>query len=174
MPKSLDEAGTFASSAYQHYGAQLHGFLLRRLRRPHEVDDVVQEVFMRLLRVRDREFVRSPRAYLYGIALHVVREFKMRDERAGAWVTSAPEEVARQMESAGAITDELSDRLGMQRQLEQALACVPAAHRKVFLLHERDGYSYEEIAGMLRISVHTVDKYLVEAKVRLRAAWVRP
>jgi hypothetical protein len=35
----------------------------------NDIDDLVQEVFTRLLRVRDVELVRDPLAYLFGIAM---------------------------------------------------------------------------------------------------------
>lgn len=169
-----DKGGTFTGSMLQLYGSELRNYLLRRLYRAHDADDVVQEVFMRLLRVANQDFIRNPRAYLYGIALHVVREFKARDQKAGTWVTLEPQVIQQQAEHPAELQpDEMPDQLNLQRQLERALRQLPAAHRTVFLLHKRDGYSYEEIAQKLGISTHMVDKYLLQAKVRLRAGWMQ-
>lgn len=172
-PQSPDEVDAFASAAFRLYQPELQRYLLRRLHRPQDVEDVVQEVFMRLLRIPDKDLIHNPRAYLYGIALHVVREFKARDQKAGTWITFEPEAIVRQAEHPEETwPDELPDRLSLQRQLERALGRLPPAHRTVFLLHKRDGYSYEEVAKKLRISVHMVDKYLLQAKVRLRTGWI--
>lgn len=171
---SGDTAKATSSSAtvvFRRYCAELQGFLLHRLRRPQDVEDVVQEVFLRLLRMGNSDFIRNPRAYLYGIALHVVREFRMRDVKAGTVATLEPQELVDLAErSAEMSPDEISEQLDIQQQLEFALGLLPAAHRTVLILHKRDGYSYEEIARKLKISVHTVDKYLLQAKVRIRAA----
>jgi RNA polymerase sigma factor (sigma-70 family) len=172
-PPSPRESPAFASAAFERYGPELRRYLLRRLARGQDAEDVVQEVFMRLLRIEDRELIRNPRAYLYGIALHVVREFRARQEKSGTWITFEPQEVTRRSEAPEPlVADELPDRIGLQRQLERALQNLPPAHRTVFLLHKRDGFSYEEIAQKLRISAHMVDKYLLQAKVRLRKEWV--
>ena len=129
---------------------------------------------MRLLRIPHGDLVRNPRAYIYGIALHVVREFRIRAQKAGTWVTLEPETIERLAEQPDELwPDDLPDRLNLQVQLEKALKVLPQAHLSVFLLHKRDGYSYEEIAEKLGISVHTVDKYLVRAKVRLRKEWMQ-
>ncbi len=168
--KSNPQSTDSAISVFRRYGPELQRFLLRRIRRDHEVEDVVQEVFMRLLRIGNTDLIRNPRAYIYGIALHVVREFRMRHVKAGTWATLDPQDIVDLAEQPGELRqDELAEQLDIQQRLERALGRLPAAHRTVFLLHKRDGYSYEEIARQLGISVHTVDKYLLQAKVRIRA-----
>jgi RNA polymerase sigma-70 factor (ECF subfamily) len=160
----------FTGTSFRRYGPELRHYLLRRLPRSQDAEDVIQEVFMRLLRIKDSTLVRDPRAYIYGIALHVVREFRMRAERAGTWMTFDPEVVRTLAEHPEEISpDALPDRLDLQRQIERALQELPPLHMKIFLLHKRDGYSYEEIAEKVGLSVHTVDKYLVQAKAWIRA-----
>lgn len=168
--KSTPQSTTSTIATFRRYGPELQQFLLRRISRAHEVEDIVQEVFLRLLRIGNSDFVRNPRAYIYGIALHVVREFRMRAVKAGTWATLDPKDIvdlADELSEPG--HDELATQLDIQQRLERALRRLPAAHRTVFLLHKRDGYTYEEIAKQLNISVHTVDKYLLQAKVRIRA-----
>ena len=70
----------FVAKAFRQYGLGLHRYLERRLPTPQDADDVAQEVYLRLLRLDDTEFVREPQAYLYGVASNVVREFRMRSE----------------------------------------------------------------------------------------------
>jgi RNA polymerase sigma factor (sigma-70 family) len=161
--------GSFVGAAFRLYGPGLRDFLLRRMKRSQDAEDVVQEVFMRLLRIRRAELVRNPRAYLYGIALHVVREFRLRAERTGTWMTVEPEALESLTERPDDFAaDGIPERLDLERQLEKALEALPSMQLSVLLLHKRDGYSYEEIAEKLGLSVNTVDKYLVQAKVRLR------
>jgi RNA polymerase sigma factor (sigma-70 family) len=160
---------TFTGATFRRYGPELQQYLLRRLPRAQDAEDVIQEVFMRLLRIKDSTFVRDPRAYIYGIALHVVREFRMRAERTGTWITFDPETIRSLADHPDEVPpDDMAERLSLQREIEQVLRQLPALHKSIFLLHKRDGYSYEEIARQLGLSIHTVDKYLVQAK-----AWIR-
>lgn len=55
------------------------------------------------------------------------------------------------------------------RDLERALAQLGAEQRSVLLLVTLEGLGYEEIAGMLGISVGTVIARLARARRRLRA-----
>lgn len=160
----------FAAQAFRKYGAELHRYLVRRLRRPQDADDLAQEVFLRLLRLEDADFVQKPQSYLYGIASHVVHEFRMRAEQEHERVTFDSEmlETAAERRSQLQLEDP-GERLNIQRQLDRALERLPATHRTVLLLLKRDGMSYEEAARATRLSIHTVEKYLFQAKAMIKA-----
>jgi len=73
-PKATEQSG-LARSAFETQYRDLHRFLLRRLSSPSEAADLMQDVFLRLLCIRRVDLVRHPRAYVYGIAAHVLHEF---------------------------------------------------------------------------------------------------
>src|SRR5690349_18098858 len=77
----VDSRPAVAATVFHAYRAELHRWLLRRLRKPQEADDVMQEVFARALRVSSPEYVRKPLAYLFGIAFHVISEHRIREDR---------------------------------------------------------------------------------------------
>src|SRR5262245_59940995 len=72
-----DSKGFVATIAAQ-YGRRLRQFLSVRLRNVHDVPDVAQEVFLRLLRVEKHEAIRNPEAYLFTVATHVVQQHTLR------------------------------------------------------------------------------------------------
>jgi RNA polymerase sigma factor (sigma-70 family) len=159
-------AAQLALSAFSAHARELQRFLLRRVGDRQDVDDLSQEVFARLMRVENAELIRNPLAYLFGIATYVVREFRQRKQHqcvifdsdmAEALVEDGRDDVARN-----------ADSLELQNWLDNALKQLPPAHQAVLLLVKRDGLSYEEAAAKTGLSVHTVEKYLVEARARLR------
>src|SRR5271154_7368567 len=75
-----ESASMLAGTAFRDYAGDLHRFLARGVAHAQDADDLAQEVFARLLRVRDADLVRNPLAYLLGIATHVVREFRQRKQ----------------------------------------------------------------------------------------------
>lgn len=158
-----------ARSAFHKYAPALHRFLLRRIHRPQEIDDMAQEVFARLLRVESAEFVRKPASYLFGIAANVVREFRIRSEHDQERVTFDSHMMDHLAEHPfEPQADQMAERLSLQRQLERGLAQLPRTHRAVLLLVTRDGLTHEEAAKASGLSVHTVEKYVTEARARLK------
>ena len=167
MTSELRPRASAGMGLFGQYTRELHRYLLRRLRRPEDVDDLAQEVYLRLLRMDQDKCVRKPLNFLYGIASHVVADFHRARARTVPTV-DASDEREESNESNPAPSDELAERLNLQQQLQRALAQLPPTHAAVLLAHKRDGLSYEEVARELKLSVHTVAIYIKEAKARIR------
>lgn len=147
---------------------KLRRYLARRWRDPQDVDDLAQEVYVRLLRRDDAE-VDEPIKYLYGVAANVVADFCTDASYEREHVTTDSDELARiaeHLEDFSAL--ESGEQLVERQRLERALRQLPKNQAKVLVLHELSGLSYAEVAAELRLSVHTVEKYLVKAKMQLR------
>jgi RNA polymerase sigma-70 factor (ECF subfamily) len=61
------------------------------------------------------------------------------------------------------------ERADLRRLLNEALAALPEAQRRTFVLHADAGLSYREVAGVLGISIGTVMSRLYYARQKLRA-----
>jgi RNA polymerase sigma-70 factor (ECF subfamily) len=60
------------------------------------------------------------------------------------------------------------EQADLRRLLDQALAALPEAQRRTFVLHADGGLSYREVAEVLGISIGTVMSRLYYARQRLR------
>ncbi len=60
------------------------------------------------------------------------------------------------------------ERADLRRQLQQALARLPEAQRRTFVLHAEAELSYREVADVLGISIGTVMSRLYYARQKLR------
>lgn len=170
-PPVAHDAASLAQTVFTRYYGELHRFLLRRLARPQDAADLMQEIFLRILRVERVELVRKPMAYVYGIASHVVSESRLRGRQER--VTFDSEIVEQTAEHPPQVCgDELLDQLISERQVERALRQLPPVHQAILILHKRDGLSREEVARQLGLSVHTVKKYVCQAMALVRANWV--
>jgi RNA polymerase sigma-70 factor (ECF subfamily) len=141
-------------------GQALHRFLASRLRNAlTEVPDLVQEVFLRLLRVNRLESVRSPEAYLFGIARHVLHQHR-------AQTTAAPETV-----DIADVLSELAEapgsgpeaQLEMHQRIESfhaALSRMPPNVYATLILNRVAGLTLEEVAQRLGVSRGMAKKYL--------------
>ncbi len=78
------DAGAESTRQFVTVIEKIHGRALRRFlavcmrRAAADIPDLVQEVFLRLLRIADHESIRSPQAYLYTVASHVLHQYLLR------------------------------------------------------------------------------------------------
>src|SRR3954447_14501229 len=62
---------------FTEHGERMRAFFGKRLRRQPEVAELVQEVYLRMLRVRDIDLIQNPEAYLYTVASNLAKEHAM-------------------------------------------------------------------------------------------------
>lgn len=166
---TVDNGVKLAVSACKTYTRELHRYLGRRLQNRQDADDLAQEVFARLLRVKNVELIRNPLAYILGIAAHVVREFREHEQhQCVVFSSDIAESISEVTEAVNDGSRNSPDRLELQSSIDNALRQLPPTHQAVLILVKRDGLSYQEAAEKTGLSVHTVEKYLVEGRARLR------
>src|SRR5687768_9221214 len=74
-----DDTKRRLSDWFRQWQVPLRKFLKGKARvRAADVDDVAQEVFLRLMRYEKGELVEHPKAYLYKVAVHVAAEWSIR------------------------------------------------------------------------------------------------
>jgi RNA polymerase sigma factor (sigma-70 family) len=153
------------------HGNQLRRFLLARVRNSDDVPDIVQEVYLRMLRVPNIESIRSPEAYLFTVAQHVVYQHTLSQS------ATPPSVELTQILNPPAPPDSdpalEADALQCLEQLQGALEELAPKIRAVFLLHRRDGLSLDEIGTRLGISRGMVKKYLMKALMHFRQRLAR-
>jgi RNA polymerase sigma factor (sigma-70 family) len=165
---TLTDKQTFVADIEKRHGQRLRRFLAARLRhRAADVPDLVQEVFLRLLRIDRHETIRSSEAYLFTVAFHVLHQHVLR--RAAMPEAVEISALINEMESAPATDPAL--QVETQQRLEALQGVLQQLSPKaqaVLLLHRRDGYSLEEIGARLGVSRAMAAKYLSKALLHCR------
>ena len=152
----------FVASIAARYGPRLRRFLSVRLRNADDVPDLAQEVFLRLLRVEGYESIRSPEAYLFTIASHVIHQHAVR--RSSEPISVDIAEVFPELRASA--SDDPPDQAAHAQQLdelERILAYLPARVATALVLHRVAGYSVQEVADELGVARETAKKYLARA-----------
>ena len=146
------------------HGLQLRRFLLARVRNVADVPDFIQEVYLRMLRVPNAESIRSPEAYLFTVAQHVVQQQALQ--------SGTPAQLMRMLEpsQSGHEANPEQDASAQQclEQLQRALEGLHPKARAAFILSRRDGLNFDEIAERLGVSRPMAKKYLTKALMRFR------
>jgi len=143
----------------------LYGFLVRLTGDRDAADDLVQDVFLRLLRFRgsyreDGQFI----PWLYRIARNLAAD-RYRDSRA---ITSIGTH-----DSSNGDAAPLDDLISHEdhQQLERALAALPVTHREVLLLRGVEQLSHRDLATALRCSEGAARVRLHRALAALKREW---
>jgi RNA polymerase sigma factor (sigma-70 family) len=152
----------FVAAIAARYGPRLRRFLAAHLRNADDVPDLAQEVFLRLLRVEGYESIRSPEAYLFTIASHVIHQHAVR--RTSESVSIDIAEVFSELRNPA--SDDPPEQAAHAQQigeLERMLALLPARVATALVLHRVAGYSVQEVGDELGVSRETAKKYLARA-----------
>lgn len=132
---------------------------------PADLDDVAQEVFLRLLRYQREELVTDPRGYLFKIAANVASEWSMRARQRFPHDSTWLDELTDDRDA----TDEM-DRTQRNAELHRALGELPPRAREVLRLHFGEGLNHEMISVRLGVTRRIVKRDIVQAYARLRLA----
>ena len=160
---------SFVAALAAKYGSRLRRFLSSRARNGSDVPDLAQEVFLRLMRVSQHEVIRSPEAYLFTVASHVVHQHTLRQ-------ASAPEAIditqllAELQLTSGDDPSAAAETQERLKSLQRALDELPPKYATALLLHRFAGFSIEEIGRELGVARPTAKKYLAQALVHCRNA----
>jgi RNA polymerase sigma-70 factor (ECF subfamily) len=132
--------------------------------RGDDLDDVVQEAFIRAFRGMDRfREEASFRTWLFTIGANVARDVG-RQSRRRPILSLADHDVP----AAGGNPEEHAEAEEALHRLEHAVEQLPPMQRKVFLLRAQQGLDYEEIAAGLKTSVGAARVHYHHAVKRLK------
>lgn len=127
-------------------------------------EEITQDVFLGLWISRQHlARVADPVAYLYRILLNKTSAYLKKEANQRRII-----EAARLQYQAVNTTEQTIDSNESLRLIEKALNQLPPQQKNVYRLSQQQGYSNEEIAGLLHISPHTVRSHLSKATEFIR------
>lgn len=158
-PQNLETDAWFAKEIQPH--EEMLRSYLRGIARPSDIDDLVQESYFRLLRLREQGRMRSPRGLLFTMARNAAHDlFRRRGTAAAIPITENETEHVLD-ETPG--TAEIVCRWQEIELLADAIEALPERCRAVFLLRQFENLSQREIAARLGITENTVESQLTKA-----------
>ena len=163
---SADEPGKEKSlgPVYERLRSSLMRYASRYFRKTHEIEDVVQEAFVKVLEAQGDRNIRSIDAYLFrtarNIALNTLGkcDYKL-TETLGELVS----------DTDVALSPTLEDEYESRQRFElfcESLVDLPERCQQAFVLRRVYGFSQAEIAERMQISVNTVEMHLAKGVVR--------
>jgi RNA polymerase sigma-70 factor (ECF subfamily) len=134
--------------------------------------DAVQEGFVKALSHLDGFQGRSSfKTWLFRVASNAALDLGRARSRRELLSLDAPRDEHNELAHPVIADDPAAglQRADLRRLLQEALAQLPDAQQRTFVLHADGGLSYREVADVLEISIGTVMSRLFYARQKLRA-----
>lgn len=171
------EAAAFERLVGEHSG-DIYALLFRLTADPEEARDLTQETFLRAFQSINRfRGDASLKTWVYRIAINQARNRWRWWRRRKRDVTVSLDATDDQHEQPLAATLADNDSLNPERetlareregQLRDALSGLKRSYREAVILRDVEGFSYEEIASTLQISIGTVKSRISRGRLELR------
>ena len=166
---AAEQARWFAEEV-QPIELPLRAYLSRSLPSSADVDDVIQDSYIRLLKAKEKGTIRRPKPFLFAIARNVVRDFLQRKTKTDA-IPITENTALPVLENDNDLVESVCRRQELAL-LTEAIKLLPERCREVILLRKIKGLSQREIAELLGIAEHTVESLAVKG-VRRCAEYIR-
>jgi RNA polymerase sigma-70 factor (ECF subfamily) len=155
---------------YHANAGRIFGVCLRMCRDRERATELMQDVFVRVWeKLASFRGEASFSTWMHRLAVNVVLETERKDKRRGAR-TGGDEETDA---TAGEWAMARKDPVELRMDLRDAIDRLPPGARRVFILHDVEGFQHGEIAqmtglaeGTLRAQLHRARKLLMEALER--------
>ncbi len=171
MTKLTIDANGWLSELAADHAADLRIYLSRFSSNPADLDDWIQEAFLRCCAASKSQELHEPRAYLFrtarNLAFSKLKHRKIRRDARHVLDLTARQRTEHPPLHRIAQTDQDVS------QLRQAIESLPKRCREAFVLCKLHGFTHLEIADILNISISTVEKHLVKGLRLCRAHMIK-
>lgn len=152
----------FKQESYSNVYLAIRGQLARAVSRivpPKDIEDIVQETYVKLCQVKKKDEIREPRSFLMATARNLALDHVKKAESRLAISVEEDEDFDR--DKAG--YDQTFSQAASDEEFTffcEAVRKLPVQCRRVFVLKKVYGYSQKEISQQLNISENTVEKHV--------------
>lgn len=145
---------------YERYSSRVYATIHRLAGDDALAEDWAQEAWISAIRALPKFRGGSQfSTWLHRIAVNAALQGLRRRQRRTAPETPLPDTP---------LADPNRDHPLLRYRIERALAAIPAGMRQVLVLHDVEGYTHEEIAAALGVTVGTSKSQLFKARARMR------
>lgn len=141
--------------------------VVARIVPPHEIEDIVQETYVRICQIKNTENISSPKSFIYKTARNLALDYQ---KQANIRLVDGIDNMeALEQLLAEHQQDEMYEKALTDSEFSnfcEAIRLLPVQCRKVFVLKKVYGYSQREIAAQLNLSESTVEKHIATGMKR--------
>lgn len=158
MSKKADNNNSSDNLIFEAFQSCKEGLLrsvMKMCARQQDVDDILQETYLRVFDANQKKRINSPQDYLFVVSRNLVLKELSRESKTI---------VAEIDDALLSISEESVDvELHYRKKFEAfntALSSLPEKQRRAILLRKFYGFSHREVARKMHVSVSSVEKYI--------------
>jgi len=145
------------------YADNVYRFIVKNLRHTEDAEDIVQSAFEKLWIHKDNVEPLKAKSYLFTVAYHLLIDHTRKAKR-----ISLQENFENDTQTA------YQENKALKKVLHDALATLSETQRSLVLFKDYEGYSYEEIGEITKLTTDQVRVYLHRARLKLRNYLISP
>jgi RNA polymerase sigma-70 factor (ECF subfamily) len=158
----------FVQANIATYDGELRRYVAKRAP-PVAVDDLVQQVWERLCRVKNPSRIKEPLAYIYRVARGVLADyFEAHSKTAGGSVHTCVEGLT-DTSPGEKICGSLLDDLLAQNAVEWILRNLRPRYREILVLRNLCNFSYATIGAILGFTPGSTEQYYYDAMLEAKS-----
>jgi RNA polymerase sigma-70 factor (ECF subfamily) len=161
MPPEQSEQAQWFAEHLQVHESMLRAWLHSRFPSSSDIDDIVQEAYLRVLQAHKENKLTSPKAYMFAIARNLALDHLR-------YQSVRRENSLVEIDMLNVLDEDIGipEAVAHSQELElmtEAIQSLPDRCRQAFTLRKVYGMSQKDIAAQLGISEHTVSAQLTIA-----------
>ncbi|MBW2366355.1 MAG: sigma-70 family RNA polymerase sigma factor [Deltaproteobacteria bacterium] len=165
MPRETSDA---FGDTFKKFNGSLHKFLSHHLDSKEEVDDLSQDVYLRVVQ-HLRPDKKTSWTYLKTIAINLLNDrFRLRKARESYPIFSIDDMDQFEVASEAASPEQILQAKQLFLMFRQVVENLKPNSRRAFMLHRVRGLTYKEIAQEMGISRSMVKKHICHVILELR------
>lgn len=145
------------NKAIDEYADNIFRFVVKHTKNKMLADDIVQETFAKVWEKHKEVQAEKVKSYLFTTAYHCLIDVMKKEGRSGT---------LDNVERTG--TTENPHLFDIQKVLHEALDRLPEIQKTVVLLRDYEGYHYDEIASITKLTESQVKVYIFRARQTLK------
>jgi len=157
-PSSGAEQARWFAEQVQPHDASLKAYLRGSFPSVRDVDDVVQESYLRVWRARTAQPINSAKGFLFQVARRIAVDILRRNGTSP--IDSGRDLADLAVLDGGPDSAELAALRERKRLLIDAVASLPACYREVVIMRKLEDIPQKEVAARLGLSERTVENFL--------------
>jgi RNA polymerase sigma-70 factor (ECF subfamily) len=162
-----DPKHSFLHDLFLKHAHEVSAFIRGRWPREQDVDDIMQESFLRLSQVPNPETILNPRAFLFTTASNMAVDRHRRRKTRERYIEQDAD--LENLTNDPFSPDRHSEAHQALERFTEWLDELPEMHQHAFVLYRIEGCSHAEIAVRLGISVSTSERYVKHAMHHISA-----